>query len=309
MLMSSGFSIEDWISEQKIKFGNRDGLDEHLAKVASRFDSNLMGLSGSVIDSLLNQHPRMIPYQAWGGSLGWRSSKRLKRWLYLLERDKIPYAGNHNGLLIRFAINPVHWVPHPYCPPAFCLLDKQHFFSYITKSDQAWDVCQKWRQENTYHLNQAIKQRLRLHPLHVSSSYRCYNNTDCAEVAFWSAERIDDIKLKPVWKQENSMACLLADYFSDVNREYAPSWLNGQRIDVYIPSINVGFEYQGEQHHRAVDCFGGEFGLAKTKERDERKQRLCRENGIKLIEWQYYERFSKEVLLSKLMENGISLPE
>lgn len=55
------------------------------------------------------------------------------------------------------------------------------------------------------------------------------------------------------------------------------------RLDVYIPSLNIAIECQGEQHYRPIKYFGGEQTLIKTQERDKRKETLCRENGVKLI--------------------------
>lgn len=61
------------------------------------------------------------------------------------------------------------------------------------------------------------------------------------------------------------------------------SWLSLQSLDFYLPKHNVAIECQGIQHFQAIDFFGGDSGLTKTKERDERKRKLCNENGIKLI--------------------------
>lgn len=53
-------------------------------------------------------------------------------------------------------------------------------------------------------------------------------------------------------------------------------------IDIYVPSIKVGFEYQGQQHYRPVDYFGGEKQFIKQKQRDEEKRKICKELGIVL---------------------------
>lgn len=46
-------------------------------------------------------------------------------------------------------------------------------------------------------------------------------------------------------------------------------------------------EYDGEQHFRAVDYFGGEEQLKAQQERDERKNKWCKENNIRLIRIPY----------------------
>lgn len=65
-------------------------------------------------------------------------------------------------------------------------------------------------------------------------------------------------------------------------------WLNRQTLDFYIPYKNIAIECQGEQHFKLIDFSGrnkeraaNEFSY--TKERDERKKRLCEENGVRLL--------------------------
>jgi len=42
-------------------------------------------------------------------------------------------------------------------------------------------------------------------------------------------------------------------------------------------------EYQGEQHKKPVEYFGGEEAFADQQERDKRKRALSRENGVSLF--------------------------
>ena len=51
--------------------------------------------------------------------------------------------------------------------------------------------------------------------------------------------------------------------------------------------MDIGIEYQGQQHYKAIDYFGGEEGLNQRKELDERKRKLCMDNGVTLVEWKY----------------------
>lgn len=48
-------------------------------------------------------------------------------------------------------------------------------------------------------------------------------------------------------------------------------------------------EYDGEQHFESVDFFGGEEKLKLQQERDERKNKWCKENNIRLIRIPYTE--------------------
>lgn len=78
----------------------------------------------------------------------------------------------------------------------------------------------------------------------------------------------------------------------------SPSWLSPQRLDIYIPELNLGIEYQGEQHYRPVD-FGGKGKKISKKqfklnqERDMKKKNLCVKNKLKLLELRYDEDMNK----------------
>lgn len=66
-------------------------------------------------------------------------------------------------------------------------------------------------------------------------------------------------------------------------------WLEKQRLDFYIPSLNIAIECQGIQHFKPIKYFGGEKRLIENKNRDKRKNILCKENKIKLIYYANYE--------------------
>lgn len=59
-------------------------------------------------------------------------------------------------------------------------------------------------------------------------------------------------------------------------------------------------EYDGEQHFKAVDIWGGEEQLKIQQERDSRKSKWCEENNIRLIRIPYtdYDNLTIEYLLS-----------
>jgi hypothetical protein len=62
-----------------------------------------------------------------------------------------------------------------------------------------------------------------------------------------------------------------------------PEWLGRQHFDIWLPRWKIAVEYHGTQHFEPVEIFGGTRGLAATKERDARKEKLCKVNGVKLI--------------------------
>lgn len=90
-------------------------------------------------------------------------------------------------------------------------------------------------------------------------------------------------------KEQNKIYNLIVNSFPklQVIQEYSPSWLGRQRIDIAIPTINIGIEYDGRQHFVPVERFGGEIEFQKTTKRDELKNQLCDTNNFKLFRLRY----------------------
>lgn len=85
-----------------------------------------------------------------------------------------------------------------------------------------------------------------------------------------------------------------------VHREASPSWLGNQRLDIFIPDLGIAIEYQGEQHFKSVELFGGKEGLQKTKERDIDKLLKCKNNKIDLIYFTYKDDLSEKLVQLRL---------
>ncbi len=58
-------------------------------------------------------------------------------------------------------------------------------------------------------------------------------------------------------------------------------------FDFYLPENNLLIEYQGEQHYKAVDYFGGEKKLHLQRHRDWLKREFARSNGMTLLTISY----------------------
>lgn len=101
-------------------------------------------------------------------------------------------------------------------------------------------------------------------------------------------------KINPKWTHEVELFKLLKDMYPDTLYQYRPSWLGRQSLDMYIPSLNTGIEYQGLQHSAAVDFFGGQEALDHRRQLDQQKHDLCVVNGVRLIEWPYDLEATKE---------------
>lgn len=104
----------------------------------------------------------------------------------------------------------------------------------------------------------------------------------------------------PIWKSEYEVYKLVKSFFDDALYQYRSQWLRHQSLDVYIPSRRICIEYQGEQHYKSIEHFGGEESFIRRKQRDEQKQKICKENNVELIEWRYDEPINEMVLKRKI---------
>jgi hypothetical protein len=64
--------------------------------------------------------------------------------------------------------------------------------------------------------------------------------------------------------------------------------------------IIICIEYDGEQHFKPIDFFGGEEAFVLQQERDKRKNNWCKDNNISLIRIPYYDYNKIEDYLSNL---------
>lgn len=92
-------------------------------------------------------------------------------------------------------------------------------------------------------------------------------------------------KIGEGWVSETNLFNTVNNYFNELKviQHASPKWLGRQHLDIHLPELNIGIEYQGKQHSQPIDFFGGIEGHAKTIERDERKKALCIENDCKLL--------------------------
>ena len=84
---------------------------------------------------------------------------------------------------------------------------------------------------------------------------------------------------------ESILFTKLKETYKDFNviSQGSPKWLGRQRIDIYFTDLNIGIEYQGDQHFLPIPYFGGEEGLKQRLILDSRKEKLCLENNCKLF--------------------------
>lgn len=98
-------------------------------------------------------------------------------------------------------------------------------------------------------------------------------------------EKIGMPKIGEGWISETELFYKISEYFKEyeVIHHASPDWIGRQHLDIYLPSLNLGIEYQGAQHYEPIEFFGGEEAFKKSVERDKRKKKLCVKNNCVLI--------------------------
>jgi len=89
--------------------------------------------------------------------------------------------------------------------------------------------------------------------------------------------------------------------YSDFDRKVA----RYIEFDVFIPSLSLAIEYNGEHHYFPVSVYSD---LSKTVQRDKLKQSICQLNGITLIVIPYWWNRSIESLAYAIREARPDLP-
>jgi len=87
------------------------------------------------------------------------------------------------------------------------------------------------------------------------------------------------------WIAETDLYYQIKNQFPeyDVSNHFSISWLGKQHFDIYIPNLKLAIEYQGLQHDKPVEYFGGETAFIKQQQRDKKKINLCRRHGVKIL--------------------------
>jgi hypothetical protein len=91
------------------------------------------------------------------------------------------------------------------------------------------------------------------------------------------------VKRKPQYRSygECAIVCLLRKNYPNIKIETSNrEQLNGYEIDIWLPELNVGIEYNGPHHFKPVY---GESIFNKTIESDKKKMEIAIEKNIKLV--------------------------
>ncbi len=132
-----------------------------------------------------------------------------------------------------------------------------------------------------------------------------------------TAERLDALELKPLHRDMHTLKSRVMRHFTSAARvafgfasvgegwvsetmlfrtvqtllphtrlirHFRPPWLDGLELDMFLPELNTGIEYQGAQRSSSIEHWGGKDALSRQRERDARKRELCSRVDCRLIE-------------------------
>jgi len=108
--------------------------------------------------------------------------------------------------------------------------------------------------------------------------------------------------------KESRLEREVAKYLDNKNIKYERqkrfNWLKLKKflsLDFYLPDYNIAIECQGKQHFEPREMFGGEEEFKKMQERDKQKLKLCSENNIPILYYNYNDK-NRIMILSKAIK-------
>jgi len=185
----------------------------------------------------------------------------------------------------------------------------QKKFSNIQFKDNICHLCTGFVPENTYPSdvhNNSFSQRY--------APYFYLNNAKLYGDIFANLKQHDyEVELREKlnypkipkdnkWISETILFKIVTEFFknNEVVFHYRGKELNGFEIDIWIPHLKLGIEYQGIQHYKEMEHWGGKKGLGKRRQNDYEKQLIFKELGYSIVYFDYSEFINRANILNKI---------
>lgn len=109
-------------------------------------------------------------------------------------------------------------------------------------------------------------------------------------------------KIGESWLAESILYNIIKRLFKnyEIIRHYRPDWLHRLELDIFIPDLSLGIEYQGQQHYKPIRVWGGQKSYNDLVRRDKVKKELCLINNVLLIEINYTEPLIESYIREKI---------
>jgi len=217
-------------------------------------------------------------------SFGKRNMPDVFRSLEVMLKESFSF-GFFEGFFIDYDTNRSQILnPHPF--------DFYERFFYDKKSKKSWDYFIDYRErlfkgDWDYRYNDEFFKKdgsCKFDFVHTAMQYEAKRLLREAENNYRVS--IGAKKIGEAWISETELFYKIKKRLSKykVIQHGRPDWLGRQHLDIWIPELMVAVEYQGAQHDRPIEFFGGQDAHKKGKKRDARKVEKCIEAGVRLIE-------------------------
>lgn len=167
------------------------------------------------------------------------------------------------------------------------------------RKDEIRDVWKKYSKENRDDLN---KKSRAYHKLEKENE-----NNKRIELSKKTGIRIPLIGENSLFVSETKLFALikhLCPYPIERNKRF--KWLGRQSLDIYLKEKRIAIEYDGIQHEHYFPMFHRNLdGFFRKINNDKTKDKLCKENNVKLIRWSYKKEITEQNVL--LLLNGLGL--
>jgi len=177
--------------------------------------------------------------------------------------------------------------------PAMDGLPKSQIDLWLNYHDEIWSLGEPrvWDPQFPYNFTQSLQRELQRRRTAIR---RYIEDAIRADFEFQA--------LVGKWKSEQQLYEFVKKLLpkAKIKRNFRPRVLEHLEMDIYLPELGIGIEYQGIQHYEPVAHWGGNKGLAKVQARDERKLLLCEENDIRLLYFHHYEVLTLELVYKRL---------
>jgi hypothetical protein len=129
-----------------------------------------------------------------------------------------------------------------------------------------------------------------------------FEGSEHKEIENEAREYFGYAKIGEKWVTETTLFRIVKALFSHVQvlHHYRGSELQGLELDIWLPELSLGIEYQGEQHFEAIEHWGGDEGLKSRLQNDRRKKAICKRLGYDLVEFTYKETITFELVTDRL---------
>lgn len=104
-----------------------------------------------------------------------------------------------------------------------------------------------------------------------------------------------EYKIKSIFEKKEYLSYITQKTFYDLK------FIKKLRFDFYLPKLSVCIEFNGIQHYKSIEHWGGDKRFEHIKKCDDIKKKYCEKNNIKLIIISYLDFYNIEKILNELL--------